>query len=189
VEKIQCLFLFSTAGIIVKQKGAALEDYNIHIIRNRYQMVPRTLIFIQKGEDLLMLSKDKSTSFGYGKINGVGGHMEQGEEPFEAARREILEETGLKVQQLDLAAILFIDIHDTPGIEVFVFKGQYSFGEIQESEEGHLEWMSRVEIEGHEKKVKDLPFLLKVVDEHEPNTPPAMIKYLYDENGEMRIEY
>jgi 8-oxo-dGTP diphosphatase len=166
-----------------------LEDYNINIIRQRYQMVPRTLIFIQKEDDLLMLEKVKSTSFGFGKINGVGGHMEQGEEPFEAARREILEETGLEVRQLDLAAILFIDIHDTPGIEVFVFKGQYSSGEVQDSEEGHLEWMSREEIDQCEKKVKDLPFLIKVIDEHEVNAPPAMIKYLYDENGEMRIAY
>ena len=166
-----------------------MEDYNINIIRKRYQMVPRTLVFIQKGEQLLMLSKNKSTSFGYGKINGVGGHMEQGEEPYESARREVLEETGLTVQQLDLAAILFIDIHDTPGIQVFVFKGQYSSGRIQDSEEGHLEWMSRAEIEEHEKKVKDLPFLIQVVDEHQSNTPPALIKYLYDENGEMRIAY
>lgn len=189
VEFLHCLFFVGRAGIIVKQKGAALEDYNINIIRQRYQMVPRTLIFIQKGDDLLMLSKVKSTSFGFGKINGVGGHMEQSEEPFEAARREILEETGLEVRQLDLAAILFIDIHDTPGIEVFVFKGQYSSGEVRDSEEGHLEWMSREAIDQYEKKVKDLPFLIKVIDEHKANTPPAMIKYLYDENGEMRIVY
>ena len=166
-----------------------MQDYNIEVIRKRYQMVPRTLIFIEKGEHLLMLSKTKSTSFGYGKINGVGGHMEQGEEPFESARREILEETGLRVDRLDLAAILFIDIHDTPGIQVFVFKGEYAAGEIQDSEEGHLEWMTRAEIEKHEKKVKDLPFLIRTIDDHRPDTPPAMIKYLYDENGEMRIAY
>ena len=182
-----CLFFIIRAGIIVKQKGAALEDYNINIIRKRYQMVPRTLIFIEKGERLLMLSKNKSTSFGYGKINGVGGHMEQGEEPFESARREILEETGLQIQQLDLAAILFIDINDTPGIQVFVFKGAYASGRIQDSEEGHLEWMTRAEIEQHEAKVKDLPFLVQVIDKHQPGTPPAMIKYLYDKSGEMRI--
>jgi 8-oxo-dGTP diphosphatase len=166
-----------------------MEDYNIEVIRQRYQMVPRTLIFIGKGEQLLMLSKTKSSSFGYGKINGVGGHLEQGEEPFESARREILEETGLQVQQLELAAILFIDIHDIPGIQVFVFKGTYASGELQDSEEGHLEWMTRAEIEQYESKVKDLPFLINQIDAHMDNTPPAMIKYLYDEKGDMRIEY
>jgi len=166
-----------------------MQDYNIEVIRKRYQMVPRTLIFIEKGEQLLMLSKTKSTSFGYGKINGVGGHMEQGEEPFESARREILEETGLQIQKLELAAILFIDIHDIPGIQVFLFKGEYTSGELQDSEEGHLDWMTRAEIEQHESKVKDLPFLIQVIDAHAANTPPAMIKYLYDENGAMRIAY
>ncbi len=136
-----------------------------------------------------MLSKTKSTSFGYGKINGVGGHMEQGEEPSESARREILEETGLQVQKLELAAILFIDIHDTPGIQVFVFKGEYASGALQDSAEGHLEWMTRAEIAQHESKVKDLPYLIQVIDAHTANTPPAMIKYLYDENGAMRIAY
>ncbi len=107
-----------------------MQDYNIEVIRKRYQMVPRTLIFIEKGEQLLMLSKTKSTSFGYGKINGVGGHMEQGEEPSESARREILEETGLQVQKLELAAILFIDIHDTPGIQVLCVQRGVCFGRI-----------------------------------------------------------
>ena len=100
-----------------------------------------------------------------------------------------MEETGLQVQHLELAAILFIDIHDIPGIQVFVFKGAYASGELQDSNEGHLEWMTRAQIEQHKRKVKDLPFLLQVIDAHTANTPPAMIKYLYDENGDMRIEY
>jgi 8-oxo-dGTP diphosphatase len=166
-----------------------MQDYNIDIIRKRYQMVPRTLVFIKKEEQILMLSKDKSTSFGYGKINGVGGHIEQGEEPFEAAKREVFEETGLEINDLDLVAILFIDIYDTPGIEVFVFKANYHSGQICDSEEGHLEWMTHAQIEEAENKVKDLPFLIEVVDNHEDNTPPAMIKYLYDKKGEMRIAY
>ncbi|MDK2980070.1 MAG: 8-oxo-dGTP diphosphatase [Chloroflexota bacterium] len=164
-----------------------MQDYNIEVIRRHYQMVPRTLIFIEKGERLLMLSKNKSTSFGYGKINGVGGHMEQGEEPFESARREIMEETGLQVDRLDLAAILFIDIHDVPGIQVFVFKGEYASGKELDSEEGHLEWMTRAEIDAYDKKVKDLPFLIEVIDKYQTGKPPAMIKYLYDEDGEVHI--
>lgn len=166
-----------------------MSDYNINVIRGRYQMVPRSLVFIRKDDRILMLSKGKPNSFGYGKINGVGGHIEKGEEPFDAARREILEEAGIEVRQLDLAAILFIDIDDVPGIQVFVFGGEYASGEVQDSVEGHLEWMTREEIHAYEKKVKDLPFLIKIVDEHQVNTAPRMIKYLYDKNGELRIDY
>ena len=164
-----------------------MKEYNIDVIRKKYQVVPRTLIFIEKEDKLLMLSKTKKDSFGYGKINGVGGHIEQGEEPFESARREIMEEAGIEVKELEMAAVIFIDINATPGILVFVFKAAYAGGELRNSEEGLLQWMTREQIRDNQNMVKDLPFLLDVVDKHKTGTPPLMIKYLYDKNEELRI--
>lgn len=166
-----------------------MKEYNIDVIRKKYQLVPRTLIFIEKEDKLLMLSKTKKDSFGYGKINGVGGHIEKGEEPFESARREIMEEAGIEVNDLEMAAVLFIDINDVPGILVFVFKATYAGGELCASEEGLLQWMTREQIRNNQNMVKDLPFLLDVVGKHKPNTPPLMVKYLYDKNEELRIDY
>lgn len=166
-----------------------MEDYNIDVIRKKYQLVPRTLVFIEKDGRLLMLHKTKKDSYGYGKINGVGGHIEKGEEPFEAAVREIEEEAGIKVKDLDLAAILFIDINDTPGVQVFVFKADYAEGIIKDSIEGNLEWMTRESIRESDRPVKDLPFLLDIIDKHEKNASPIMIKYIYDDQGQLRIDY
>lgn len=166
-----------------------MKEYNIDVIRKKYKLVPRTLIFIENDDQLLMLSKTKKASFGYGKINGVGGHIEQGEEPFESARREIMEEAGIEVKDLEMAAVLFIDINDTPGILVFVFKASYAGGDLRASEEGLLQWMTREEIKNNQNMVKDLPFLLDIVDKHKTNTPPLMVKYIYDENEELRIDY
>lgn len=166
-----------------------MEEYNIDVIRTKYQLVPRTLVFIEKDRQLLMLSKTKKDSFGYGKLNGVGGHIERGEEPFEAARREVMEEAGIQVKDLEMAAVLFIDINDTPGIQVFVFKAVFDSGNIKASEEGLLKWMTREEIRGSSNIVKDLPFLIEKTDKHIANTPPLMIKYIYDEKGELRIVY
>jgi 8-oxo-dGTP diphosphatase len=133
------------------------------------------------------LRKSKKNSFGFGKINGIGGHIEQGEEPFESVRREIKEEANIQVNNLNLAAILFIDINDNPGIEVFVFKAEYLSGEITDSEEGHLEWMGRAELLKHTDLVKDLPFLIDLIDKHKPYDNPKIVKYHYDEDGKMRI--
>lgn len=166
-----------------------MEDYNIEVIRKKYQFVPRTLVFIEKDQHFLMLDKTKKDSYGYRKLNGVGGHIEKGEEPFEAARREVEEESGIKVKNLELAAILFIDINETPGVQVFVFKADYANGNIKESEEGSLAWMTREDILKNDRTVKDLPLLLDIVDKHRENAPPVMIKYLYDDQGQLRIDY
>lgn len=156
-------------------------------ILSRYQMVPRTLIFINKGGKYLLIHKKKPESFGFNKMNGVGGHIERGEEPFESAQREIVEETGLVVDDMELSAILFIDINSTPGIQVFVFKADYLEGEIKHSDEGELCWMSLFEIRNSDDVVSDVPDLIEACQAHKAGAQPQIIKYIYDNLGELRI--
>jgi 8-oxo-dGTP diphosphatase len=156
-------------------------------IKKRYQLVPRTLIFIKKKNKYLLIHKKKPESFGFNKINGVGGHIERGEEPFESAFREIAEETGLKVGNLELTAILFIDINTTPGIQVFVFKAEFLDGEIKYSDEGELHWMPLSEIKNNLDVVSDVPDLIRICEAHKKGSKPQIIKYLYNGSGELRI--
>lgn len=165
-----------------------MNDYTIEVIRERYSLVPRTLVFIRRGNEYLLIHKKKKNSYGYGKMNGVGGHMEKGEDPYTSARREILEETGLSISQLDLCAILFIDIGDTPGIEVFVFRTEYDGGQIQQSDEGFLEWKTFEEIQSSEHILDDVPMLIELCIEHEVGRMPQIIKYSFDEKGQLRID-
>ena len=44
-----------------------------------------------------MLLGHKKTGFGTGKIVALGGHVEPGESPAQAAAREVKEEAGLHV--------------------------------------------------------------------------------------------
>jgi len=50
----------------------------------------------------------KKTGLGSGKIVGLGGHVEDGEKPDEAAAREVKEEAGISVDPADLAEIAHI---------------------------------------------------------------------------------
>jgi 8-oxo-dGTP diphosphatase len=162
-------------------------EYNETAIRSRYQLVPRTLVFIRDGDRYLFIHKKKKDSFGFEKLNAIGGHIEKGEEPYESARREVEEETGLLVADLSLCAVVFIEIGINPGILLFVFSANYSGGVLRDSEEGNLVWLEKKEVENGENIVKDVPFLLEIIREHHQGAPPVFIKYFYNEKKELRI--
>jgi len=164
-----------------------MEIQNIDVIRSRYKVVPRTLVFIKNKDKYLLINKNKQDSFGFKKLNGVGGHIEKGEEPFESAHREVAEETGVEIENLELAVILFIDISEIPGIEVFVFRADYVRGKISQSEEGTLEWMSYCEIVKSKDVLTDVPELIQICETHKKGCKPAILKYSYTDSGELRI--
>jgi len=162
-------------------------EYNTSVIQSKYKLVPRTLIFIERNNKILLIHKNKKESFGFSKLNGIGGHIEKGEEPYEAAKREIFEESGLIINELSLVSIIFIDIGTNPGILLFVFKAKYTGGRLKESDEGNLLWMERSSIKDGKNIVKDIPFLLELSDSYKKGSPPNFGKYLYDEHGKLRI--
>ena len=153
----------------------------------RYQIIPRTLVIIENGDDVLMIQRNRKDRFGFGKMNGVGGHIEQGEDPTESAIREVKEETGLSIQVLELIAIFFIDISINPGIGLFVYKGKADTRELICSNEGDLVWVNKNNIHSQKDLIKDIPFLMEIAFDHKDGGKPVIGKYFYDETGEMRI--
>ena len=51
-----------------------------------------TVCFLFRNEDILMLLRNKPPN--QGLWNGVGGHIELGESPYESCLREVKEEAG-----------------------------------------------------------------------------------------------
>lgn len=98
------------------------------------------LVFIIKdGKVLLGLKK---RGFGEGNWNGFGGKPNPDESDLEAAKREVLEESGLQVNDLIEMANLKFHFEKDPDIErqVKVYLANDYIGEPKESEEMKPEW-------------------------------------------------
>ncbi len=87
-----------------------------------------------------------SGKFGGGFWNAPGGKIKAEESPQDAAKREVLEETGLSVRTLE--NIGYLEFFFGPGKKrpdwtAEVFLTTEFAGEVRESEEGRLEWFSK----------------------------------------------
>ena len=155
---------------------------------DRYSIVPRTLIFITRGDQILLIKGAPLKRLWANLYNGIGGHIEPGEDVHSAAKRELIEETGLNVEDLWLCGTIIIDTGKNPGIGIFVFRGESDSGEPRASQEGILEWVAINEAE-QLPLVEDLPFLLPRVFTTRKGDEPFSGQYHYDENDQLHIVF
>lgn len=88
----------------------------------------------------ILLGK-KKRGFGAGRWNGFGGKVTQGETIEEAAKRELMEEAGIEVGEIEKHGILDFEFEGNPEIlEVHIFKALDFDGEPSESEEMMPQW-------------------------------------------------
>lgn len=132
-----------------------------------YTVIPRVLVFLTRDDEVLLLRGAPDKKLWAGKYNGLGGHIEPGETPHQAAVREVGEEAGLTVEALTLRAIVHVMLTSAPGVLFFVFTGTALPGELHASIEGAPVWAARSEISTLP-LVEDLPELLPRVLEPGP---------------------
>ncbi|MCX6027514.1 MAG: NUDIX domain-containing protein [Chloroflexi bacterium] len=89
----------------------------------RYALVPRTLVFVFRGEQVLLLRGASAKQIWPDRYNGIGGHVQRGEDALSAARRELEEETGLQEVALELSGLITVDVTPERGVLVCVFRG------------------------------------------------------------------
>ena len=153
---------------------------------DRYMLIPRTLIFITRGDEVLLIKGAPTKRLWANRYNGIGGHIERDEDIYSAAQREVREETGLEVESLRLVGLINIDGDQPTGIMLFVFAALSQSGDPIPSEEGSLEWIARDQLARIE-LVEDLPTILPRALDLPPNAPPFFAHYHYDEQEKLMI--
>lgn len=153
--------------------------------RERYMLISRTAIFLRRGNAYLLLKGAPTKRLWANKYNGLGGHVEQGEDLLSAAKRELLEESGLSAD-LWLCGTVIIETGQNPGICLYVFTGEPAGGEPQPSPEGQAEWIDYDRLNSLP-VVEDLPVLLGRVHAIRKGDPPFAARSFYDEHDHLTV--
>ena len=156
------------------------------VTNHRYAVIPRTAIFLRRGDSFLLLKGAPTKRLWANKYNGLGGHIERGEDVLAAAKRELLEETGLSAD-LWLCGTLIVDAGEM-GIALYFFTGECPEGEPVPSQEGSAEWIPFDQINTLP-VVEDLPVLLARIQSIKRGDPPFSARSYYDEREQLIVEF
>lgn len=98
-----------------------------------------TLCIVHQHPQVLLGMKKRG--LGEGLWNGFGGKVEKGESIEDAAKREMQEECGITLGNIEKKGLIHFESHDSDELlEVHVFKASEFSGEPKETEEMKPEW-------------------------------------------------
>jgi 8-oxo-dGTP diphosphatase len=132
--------------------------------------------FITFGDDVLMLHRKKAPN--KGKWNGVGGHIEKGESPYQSMVREIKEETGLVISSLRFGGILTWEGYEIEPGGLYIFSAAAESREVKGNGEGILAWKPKSFATSAEDVVDNIHIFLPPVLS---NAKPCHYHFIYNQ--------
>ena len=89
----------------------------------RFSVVPRSLIFLFNDQDQVLLIKGSPEKHIWAdKYNGLGGHIEPGEDILEGALRELAEESGVKELPIWLCGQILVTVNQSQGVAILFLR-------------------------------------------------------------------
>ena len=110
-----------------------------------------TECYIRRGKDILFIHKG-GNDLNSGKFLGIGGHLEKGESPTECMKREIYEETGIKIEELANLKMRAVITFVNPVYEdeyIHLYEAEYIGKDdptLRPCDEGELKWIDKRDI-------------------------------------------
>lgn len=153
--------------------------------KNRRNIVVTLECFVKKDGKYLMLHRSKDKRIMPGVWMAPGGKREFNEGLFEAARREILEETGLRIKNLRIQATGNAYLKDLDQELYFHFiTADYGSGKLkQNSKDGKLEWLTPREISKLDNLLSEIREVLPYIFRN--NNKCISYKAVYEEGNKM----
>lgn len=106
-------------------------------------------VFIRKDGKYLLLKRSKYKKYAPNIISPFGGKIDQNENPYDGAIREIKEEAGIDIKNLKLESVI-LELTKDPEVPVnrlvFQFSADYDKGEVIASDEGEAVLLSKEEL-------------------------------------------
>ncbi len=107
-------------------------------------MINTSLCYIEKDGQYLMLHRvKKENDINKDKWIGIGGKFEDRESPEDCVRREVLEETGLILRNLNYRGIITFVTDKWETEYMHLFTSDEFEGQIKTCDEGNLEWIDK----------------------------------------------
>lgn len=141
--------------------------------------------FIKKDGKYLMLHRNPNKKLMPDVWMAPGGHIERNEGLFEATRREIMEETGLKIKNLRIRVTGNAYLKDLDREMFFHFlTADYDSGELKQNpEDGEFVWLKPKEIFNLDNLLAELHEVLPHV--FDGNSDIISYKAVYEKGNEM----
>jgi 8-oxo-dGTP diphosphatase len=103
-----------------------------------------TLLFVVRDDSILLIHKKRG--LGAGKVNGPGGRLSPGEDPIDGALREVWEEVGVTVDDVEQMGELSFQFTDGHSIHCHVFRAGRLSGRPRVTDEATPFWVPLDEI-------------------------------------------